>query len=363
MVEVVGREGVGHRQVEITDVLVPPGRSSVQHRGGTRLTRLEFVLQELPQQRVVAVRPAVLVDQEGGAREVGEQLTRPDRPRDRIADRPVELLQDRRSGQEVDGARGQLLEHLRTQVVGDRGLVSRDVGGPGRTRSAVGHRCEDEQRRPSLRAAGQPGRARPQGAGVRGDGRAGWPPRRPWPAPTGRSREASHRPASGRPAGRSIPERRWRPASRPAGSPMNRASASRHARSVIRCASSMTISNGARAATADSELARPSRASTRHPTGSPRGRRDRAARRDRAPRRGSRTAATGSLSASSAVSQATDCASAARCASTLVLPYPGGATIRMTRCPRAARSRRSSRVRRTLPARWLGHGQLRVEER
>ncbi len=156
MVEVVGREGVGDRQVEVPRVLVPSGRSIVQHRGSPRLTRLELVLQELPQQRVIAVRPAVLVDQDGRAREVGEQLARPGLARDRIADRPVEPLQDRRPGQEVDGARGALLEHLRPQVVGDRALVSGDVGDLGRTRPAMGHRCEDEQRRPSLRAPGQP---------------------------------------------------------------------------------------------------------------------------------------------------------------------------------------------------------------
>ena len=65
------------------------------------------------------------------------------------------MLQDRRAGQQVDGARGALLEHLRAQVVGDRAFVSGDVGNLGRTRPAAGHRCEDEQRRPSLRAPGQ----------------------------------------------------------------------------------------------------------------------------------------------------------------------------------------------------------------
>ena len=49
MVEVSGREGVGHGQVEVPHVLVPPGRSTVQHRGSPRLTRLKLVLQELPQ--------------------------------------------------------------------------------------------------------------------------------------------------------------------------------------------------------------------------------------------------------------------------------------------------------------------------
>ena len=102
------------------------------------------------------VRPAVLVEQDGRAREVGEQLTRPGLARDHIADRPVEPLQDRCPGQEVDGALGALLEHLGPQVLGDRALVSGDVGALGRTRPAAGHRCEDEQRRPPLRAARQP---------------------------------------------------------------------------------------------------------------------------------------------------------------------------------------------------------------
>ena len=74
MVEVAGREGVCDGLVEVACLLVPPGRSTVQRRGSARLTRLELVLQELPQQRVIAVPPAVLVDQDGRARKVGEQL-------------------------------------------------------------------------------------------------------------------------------------------------------------------------------------------------------------------------------------------------------------------------------------------------
>ena len=73
MVEIAGREGMTDRRVKVAGLLVPSRRSTVQLRGRSRLTRLELVLQELPQQRVIAVRPAVLVDQDGGPRQVGEQ--------------------------------------------------------------------------------------------------------------------------------------------------------------------------------------------------------------------------------------------------------------------------------------------------
>ena len=63
--EIARREGVIDGGLEGVVRLVPGGRSPVQRGHALWLANRELTSEELPQERVVAIRSAVIVDQQG----------------------------------------------------------------------------------------------------------------------------------------------------------------------------------------------------------------------------------------------------------------------------------------------------------
>ena len=98
---------------------VPGGGTPVEGGHLVRLADRELPLEEVAQERVVAVRPAVFVHQQGRACELPQDIGRPVLIRHDIAQRRGQLVEDRRAGQERDLGRGAALEHLGSQVVVD----------------------------------------------------------------------------------------------------------------------------------------------------------------------------------------------------------------------------------------------------
>ena len=84
-----------------------------------RLADRELTLEEVAQERVIAVRPAVVVHQQGRACKVPQDIGRALLIRHDIAQRRGQLVEDRRAGQERDLGRGSALEHLGSQIVVD----------------------------------------------------------------------------------------------------------------------------------------------------------------------------------------------------------------------------------------------------
>ncbi len=84
-----------------------------------RFADREFPLEEVAQEGVVAVRPAVVVDQQRRACKLPQDFGRPVPIRHDIAQRRGQIVEDRRPGQERDLGRGAALEHLGSQIVVD----------------------------------------------------------------------------------------------------------------------------------------------------------------------------------------------------------------------------------------------------
>ena len=118
-VGVACREGVIDGALDGVVRLVPRRGSPVEGGHPLRLADRELPLEEVAQERVVAVRPAVVVHQQGRACELPQDIGRPVSIRHDIAQRRGQLVEDRRAGQERDLGRGAALEHLGSEVVVD----------------------------------------------------------------------------------------------------------------------------------------------------------------------------------------------------------------------------------------------------
>ena len=101
-IEVACRKGVIDGALDGVVRLVPLGGSPVEGGHQLGLADRELSLEEVPQERVVAVRPAVLVHQQGRACKLTQDIGRPCPIRHDIAERRGQSLEDRRAGQERD---------------------------------------------------------------------------------------------------------------------------------------------------------------------------------------------------------------------------------------------------------------------
>ncbi len=118
-VRVASGEGVVDGPLEGMVRLVPARGSTVEGRHPLRLADRELALEEVAQQRVVSVRPAVVVHEQRRACQVTQDIGRPVLIRHDIAQRRGQLLEDRCAGHERDLGRGAALEYLGSQIVVD----------------------------------------------------------------------------------------------------------------------------------------------------------------------------------------------------------------------------------------------------
>ena len=150
-VGVVRREGVVDGALDGVARLIPRGSSPVQGRHPIRLADRELTLEEVAEERVVAVRPPVVVHKQGRSCKLPQDIGRPLTICHDIAQRRGQLAEDRGAGHERDLGRGSALEHLGSQVVVDE-MFSTGIA-PARSsprRPGSEHR-ERQQSRPPLR--------------------------------------------------------------------------------------------------------------------------------------------------------------------------------------------------------------------
>ena len=147
----------------VCEVRLIPGRGSPmegRHRLG--LAGRELALEEVAQECVIAIRPAVVVHQEGRLCKLPQDRGRSPSLDDGIAERRGQPLDDRGAGQELDLGLGAVPEDLGPQVVLDEPIgagvdrLGASLGRPGTERR------ERQQGRPPV------GPSRQAGCRVRG---------------------------------------------------------------------------------------------------------------------------------------------------------------------------------------------------
>ena len=218
-IEVARLEDVAERLLEVPVRLAPVRRPELELRPEARLAPLELVLEHRPEERVVAVPLALVVERDEeqvGPLDRAEHRRRAAPADDRVAQRGAQPVEDRRPGEEPQLSRRERRRDLGAQVVLDvpiaiaergraRGRRSRRPGSPARrgTDRPASPRSSGRARRPRPWAGRVPRR---QGGARLHRRRARCPRRRARAAPPGR--------AAGRSAGSARRGRRARPATR-----------------------------------------------------------------------------------------------------------------------------------------------------
>ena len=118
-VEVASGERMLNREVEGAGLRVPDRGPPMQPGNPPGLARRELALEEVAQEGVVAIRPPVLVHEEGRTGEPRQELGRPVPLRHEVAERSGEPFEDRRARQEGHLLVGPALEELGSEVVGN----------------------------------------------------------------------------------------------------------------------------------------------------------------------------------------------------------------------------------------------------
>ena len=198
--------------------LVPGGGSPMEGGHQLGLADRELAPEEVAQERVVAIRPAVVVHQQGRAAQAaaGHRSTRVAPPRHRRAARTAARGSRCGSGTSISAV-GAALEHLGPQVVVDE-VIGAGVDRLGASLGRPGsERRERQQGRPPFGLVASGGPSFRPAAAARARVPARRPHARPSPARRDRSRAANPRPASGRTGGASVRVPRWPPATPRAG--------------------------------------------------------------------------------------------------------------------------------------------------
>ena len=194
-------------------VRLVPGRGSPME-GGHRLglAGRELAPEEVAQERVVAIRPAVVVHQQGRLCKLPQDRGRSPSLDDGIAERRGQPLEDRGAGQELDLGLGAAARGPRTAGSRRRADRSRRRSTWGLPR-ASGHRASRAPAGPATRrSVASGGLSCPRVAAARARAPARRPRARPSRARRDRSRAANPRLASGRTGGASVRVPRWPPA-------------------------------------------------------------------------------------------------------------------------------------------------------
>ncbi len=166
----------GHR---LSLVRVPAGRATMQERDLAWVGVVHVGAQELPEERMEAVPALVAVDLSGvhgrpGVLERGERQGAAVQAGERVGQLRGEGVDDAGAQHELAPVLGEVLEHLRDQVVGDRAVGAGELGEE--TRWARGVRAATAPpvatRRPSPRCAPTARRRRRRRGGARAAGRA-----------------------------------------------------------------------------------------------------------------------------------------------------------------------------------------------
>ncbi len=148
-VEIARRERVIDGGLDRVVCPVPGSGAQMEGRQLVGLAGRELALQEVAQQRMVAIRPAVVVDQQGRACQLPQDHGRTTSIHDRVAERRRQTLEDRCAGHEDDLGPGVALHHFGAQVVGDEVVCAcGDPLGPTLGRPGSAHREGQEGRPP-----------------------------------------------------------------------------------------------------------------------------------------------------------------------------------------------------------------------